>query len=62
VLFACHPGYLDDALRSSYRAEREVELHTLSDERLPRILDDLGLTLLDSELRLTGRARGGEFR
>jgi chitin disaccharide deacetylase len=55
VELACHPGYLDDALRSSYRTEREVELHTLSDERLPRILEDLGLTLLDSELRLTSR-------
>jgi predicted glycoside hydrolase/deacetylase ChbG (UPF0249 family) len=51
VELACHPGYCDDALRSSYRTEREVELCTLSDERVPRILDGLGLTLVDSELR-----------
>jgi chitin disaccharide deacetylase len=51
VELACHPGYLDDELRSSYRTEREVELRTLTHEQGPRILGELGLTLLDSELR-----------
>jgi predicted glycoside hydrolase/deacetylase ChbG (UPF0249 family) len=26
---SCHPGHGDPQLRSSYRMEREVELHTL---------------------------------
>jgi predicted glycoside hydrolase/deacetylase ChbG (UPF0249 family) len=35
----CHPGYADDALSvSSYRAQREVELHALCD---PRVKDAL---------------------
>jgi predicted glycoside hydrolase/deacetylase ChbG (UPF0249 family) len=51
VELACHPGYVDQALRSSYRREREVELRTLCDKRLPQLLDELGFALLDSRLR-----------
>jgi predicted glycoside hydrolase/deacetylase ChbG (UPF0249 family) len=50
IELACHPGYADDALRSSYREERETELRTLCDERVPPLLHDLGLVLLDSRL------------
>jgi predicted glycoside hydrolase/deacetylase ChbG (UPF0249 family) len=52
IELACHPGYCDDALRSSYRSEREAELRTLCDERLPRLLGDLGFVLLDSRLQM----------
>jgi predicted glycoside hydrolase/deacetylase ChbG (UPF0249 family) len=51
VELACHPGYCDEALRSSYAREREIELDTLCDDRVPRLLDELGFALLDSELR-----------
>jgi predicted glycoside hydrolase/deacetylase ChbG (UPF0249 family) len=51
IELACHPGYCDDALRSSYRQPREVEQRTLCDERLPDLLGELGFELLDSLLR-----------
>ena len=51
IELACHPGYVDQALRSSYRREREVELRTLCDKRVPQLLDELGFALLDSQLR-----------
>jgi predicted glycoside hydrolase/deacetylase ChbG (UPF0249 family) len=34
----CHPGYVDDDLASSYRAERRAELETLRDTTLPRLI------------------------
>jgi chitin disaccharide deacetylase len=37
IELACHPGYVDESLRSSYRRERELELRTLRDKRLPRV-------------------------
>jgi len=49
IELACHPGYCDSALRSSYRHPREVELRTLCDKRLPGLLDELGFALLDSQ-------------
>jgi chitin disaccharide deacetylase len=52
IELACHPGYCDDALRSSYRSEREAELRTLCDPRVSHLLDDLGFILLDSRLRV----------
>jgi len=51
IELACHPGYVDGSLRSSYRRERELELRTLCDKRVPQILDELGLALLDSQLQ-----------
>jgi chitin disaccharide deacetylase len=51
VELACHPGYCDGALQSSYGHEREIELGTLCDERVPQLLDELGFALLDSALR-----------
>ncbi len=43
----CHPGYADPELRSSYTAEREIELLTLCDPALPEILRS-------REIRLVG--------
>jgi predicted glycoside hydrolase/deacetylase ChbG (UPF0249 family) len=51
IELACHPGYCDAALHSSYRKQREVELRTLCDKRLPGLLEQLGFELLDSRLR-----------
>jgi predicted glycoside hydrolase/deacetylase ChbG (UPF0249 family) len=39
----CHPGYVDAGFRSSYRAGREAELATLTDPRVPALIDELGL-------------------
>jgi predicted glycoside hydrolase/deacetylase ChbG (UPF0249 family) len=40
----CHPAYAD--LDSSYNVEREVELRTLCDSRLPPLLATLGIELV----------------
>lgn len=42
---SCHPGYVSPDLRSSYSAEREVEVRTLTDPRLPGLLAELGIVL-----------------
>ena len=41
----CHPGEVDDDLRSSYTAEREVELATLCDPAVRRGLAECGIEL-----------------
>ncbi len=41
----CHPGYVERDFRSSYRAGREAELATLTDPRVPALIDELGLRL-----------------
>jgi chitin disaccharide deacetylase len=43
---ACHPGYADRDLSSSYAVERELELRTLTDARLRRYLDRRGIVLV----------------
>ena len=43
---ACHPGYVDAGLRSSYFAEREVEVRTLCDPRLRAAVDERGIELV----------------
>lgn len=43
---SCHPGYVDAECRSSYTAEREVELRTLCDPRLPRALAEREIVLI----------------
>lgn len=45
---SCHPGHVDPELRSSYTAEREIELATLCDPRVPEILQDLEIELVRS--------------
>ena len=42
---ACHPGYRSPGFRSQYLAEREVEVRTLTDPRVPAVLDELGIRL-----------------
>jgi predicted glycoside hydrolase/deacetylase ChbG (UPF0249 family) len=42
----CHPGYADAELRSSYAKEREQELRTLCDARIPAALAEHGIRLL----------------
>jgi len=43
---SCHPGHVDDALHSRYSVERETELRTLCDPRLPPLLVELGIQLI----------------
>src|SRR5204862_3929177 len=43
---SCHPGYVDAGFRSSYRAEREIELRTLCDPRVRRAIHERGITLI----------------
>lgn len=42
---ACHPGYVTPDLDSSYAAEREIELTTLLDRRVPMLIRELGIIL-----------------
>jgi predicted glycoside hydrolase/deacetylase ChbG (UPF0249 family) len=44
--FACHPGYFDPALEAVYHRDREHELRTLTDPRLPQVLLEEGLRLI----------------
>ena len=44
---ACHPGYVTPDLDSSYATEREIELATLLDQRLPALLQELGISLIN---------------
>jgi predicted glycoside hydrolase/deacetylase ChbG (UPF0249 family) len=41
----CHPGYIDPDFVSAYRMEREEELRTLTDPRLPEVLAECGIEL-----------------
>jgi predicted glycoside hydrolase/deacetylase ChbG (UPF0249 family) len=43
----CHPGYVEPGFRSSYAAEREVELRTLCDRRVHQ-------AIFDKEIRRIG--------
>jgi chitin disaccharide deacetylase len=49
----CHPGYRDPALRTSYDAEREVEVHTLCDPATRAVVARQGFRLI-SFLELPG--------
>jgi chitin disaccharide deacetylase len=42
---SCHPGYVDPDFDSEYLSEREAELRTLTDPRIPAALDELGIRL-----------------
>jgi chitin disaccharide deacetylase len=44
--FACHPGYVSDDYSAVYLAEREVEVQTLTDPRLPEAIVERGITLV----------------
>jgi predicted glycoside hydrolase/deacetylase ChbG (UPF0249 family) len=41
----CHPGYVDRALSSSYRRERQAELETLRDPALPDLISESRISL-----------------
>lgn len=43
---SCHPGYYDPSLDAVYHRDRELELKTLTDPRLPALLEGLGLRLV----------------
>jgi predicted glycoside hydrolase/deacetylase ChbG (UPF0249 family) len=42
---ACHPGYVTPDYIPIYRSEREAELRTLTDARIPATLEELGISL-----------------
>jgi predicted glycoside hydrolase/deacetylase ChbG (UPF0249 family) len=42
-----HVGYVDPSLQTEYHAERELELATLLDPRLPEIIESLGIGLVN---------------
>ena len=41
----CHPGFVDPAFSSSYSVEREVELRTLCDPAIRRIITEQSIQL-----------------
>jgi predicted glycoside hydrolase/deacetylase ChbG (UPF0249 family) len=43
---SCHPGYVEPGFRSSYVAEREVELRTLCDPRVRQAIGDWKIHLI----------------
>jgi len=43
---SCHPGYVDPEFQCVYHQDREWELETLCDPRLPGILADAGIELI----------------
>lgn len=42
---ACHPGYVTPDYTPIYRSEREVELRTLTDPRIPANMEQLAISL-----------------
>ena len=44
---ACHPGYVTPDLDSSYVAERELELATLLNPRVPALFREFGVSLIN---------------
>jgi predicted glycoside hydrolase/deacetylase ChbG (UPF0249 family) len=42
---ACHPGYVSPDYKAIYSSEREAELRTLTDPRIRRTMDELGIRL-----------------
>ena len=43
---SCHPGYFDPTLDAVYHRDREYELETLTDPRLPGLIEDLGIRII----------------
>ena len=55
---ACHPGYVTPDL-DSYAVEREIELATLVNPRLPQLIRELGIELINfASLRDISSVRG----
>jgi predicted glycoside hydrolase/deacetylase ChbG (UPF0249 family) len=59
---AVHPGYVDPELEIVYHRERELELSTLCDPRLPAFLDEHGITLIGFGDLPAMLARAGNVR
>jgi chitin disaccharide deacetylase len=55
---SCHPGYVTPELDSSYSIEREAEVQTLTDPRVSRAIERLGIELV-SFADHTKTANGG---
>ena len=43
---SCHPAYVTPDLESSYATEREIELKTLLDSRVPALFREFGISLV----------------
>jgi predicted glycoside hydrolase/deacetylase ChbG (UPF0249 family) len=55
--FSCHPGFRSPDFTSVYFAERETEVRTLTDPRVRRTIDELGIRLASyAEYRAPGGA------
>jgi predicted glycoside hydrolase/deacetylase ChbG (UPF0249 family) len=46
---ACHPGYRSAGFQSSYLAEREAEVRTLTDARVQEVISELDIELANYE-------------
>jgi chitin disaccharide deacetylase len=44
--FSCHPGYSSPDYTAVYDAEREAEVHTLTDPRVRQTIEELGIRLV----------------
>jgi predicted glycoside hydrolase/deacetylase ChbG (UPF0249 family) len=44
--FSCHPGYRSPGYEAMYLEEREAEVRTLTDPRVRRAIDDIGIQLV----------------
>jgi predicted glycoside hydrolase/deacetylase ChbG (UPF0249 family) len=51
---ACHPGYVTPDLDSSYAREREIELATLLDPRVPTLFREFEISLINFASLPTG--------
>ncbi|MFO1434430.1 MAG: ChbG/HpnK family deacetylase [Candidatus Competibacteraceae bacterium] len=59
--FSCHPGYVSPDFQSIYLTEREAELHTLTDPRIRRTIDELGICLANYTDYLTVHEGGSSL-
>src|SRR5262249_47647264 len=57
---SCHPGYRSPDYHSGYLAEREEEVRTLTDQRIRRTIEELGIHLVSYADYPGGRDRGGK--
>jgi len=57
--FSCHPGYVTPDYSAVYLREREAELRTLTDPRIPQTLAELGIRLASYADWGAARGRSG---
>jgi predicted glycoside hydrolase/deacetylase ChbG (UPF0249 family) len=58
TVVSCHPGYMTPDYTSTYASEREVEIRTLTDQRIRATLEELGIEL-ESYASYVPPQRGG---